>query len=491
MKSISYYFPIKAQNLAHYFAKACIVPVRYLENRINDVQGSYPNSLLLCTHQTIKDSGCDCSLELILTEEEMKASYPISQDCVLFTGVLPITRVKSILFVDVEMMNNVCSLININTAFIPVQLLKKVTVFSEAEMPDLQQKEKGKDWSKVIRAFDQILGGLALMRIVTGGENTFSDNYLSMLSCYNQAILNVLQKQHLPIKVLYHETYHQLLNKYITFPVTQTVLGEIAHIERQKILRNAYSNAIELSHLQGATYVMACLSTYKVSDHDEGQKKIDHLIMNRFSNIRNSEEVAFYYGLNRGYSIFNKSYGEVDFKYKLNSKLDYYTIEGVYKNIFKEVQIVEFPYLDDWCPALPISEGTQDNCYIFDVPLKRTVLPAVGSNEYWKSLFNSYAAQLREVVFKGNLEEVLKRMFTQVVSDKNKEYARMHTPAQGDVVSEPASTYVTTQMLARALRYKEMERKELEEIAKNLGMDFEATTSTNDLILMIINKRYA
>lgn len=244
MRTIKYYLPIKAENLAHYFSRALICPAKYIFKRNSDVQSIYDNILLLSSKQAILDT--DCSLEIVLTNEEISELVQLSIDCWSFAKPLPITRIKEILFTNRVLMKNIISLIETNTAFVPSNLLKVVNKFNIAILP----KNKGVsqiDWSDKIRSYNQILGGLALMRLVTRDGMNYSENYFSMLSRYNNIIKRELKNANKEIKTLYRGGYYDYLNNCITKNVDEVVLEDIAKKEGQTIIRNKYTRTVDHS----------------------------------------------------------------------------------------------------------------------------------------------------------------------------------------------------------------------------------------------------
>ena len=57
--------------------------------------------------------------------------------------------------------------------------------------------------------------------------------------------------------------------------------------------------------------------------------------------------------MNKGYKAFRNKYRtsnfEVDIKFLLDSKLDYYIIESIYQNVFNSLNnISSFKYIDNW-----------------------------------------------------------------------------------------------------------------------------------------------
>ena len=66
------YMHIAPVNLAHYFSCACLKPARYIDNRISDFQNQFEDYLIFSTKR--RTIGVDCSLEIVLTEDEFKST---------------------------------------------------------------------------------------------------------------------------------------------------------------------------------------------------------------------------------------------------------------------------------------------------------------------------------------------------------------------------------------------------------------------------------
>lgn len=95
MNNKTYFLPIKSENLAFYFAKGCICPTKYLQNRNTDIQNRFDNQILLSNSMFTNET--DCSLEIILNEETEKA-VQISNSFFTLEMPLPISRIKKITF---------------------------------------------------------------------------------------------------------------------------------------------------------------------------------------------------------------------------------------------------------------------------------------------------------------------------------------------------------------------------------------------------------
>lgn len=481
MKTI-YYLPIKAENLAHYFSRACVCPVNNISNRTPDIQNEYDNTLFLSSKHAVGKS--DCSLEVVLTADEENKLIPLSSDCWLLPKPIPVTRIKHILFTDREKMEQVNTIIELNSAFVPKRLLEIVKKFNVAKLPKKTSINLPLvDWSSKIRNFDQILGGLALMRLAVKNGTNFSENYFSMLARYNDAIKQELANAKQEIVSLYKGSYYDKLNKYIISPINQSVVESIAKEENQKIFIDKFSRKINLENLNQATYILAILNDYKAFDFDNGRDNIDGFIINNFNQIRNGEEVAFYYGFNRGYSVFSKKYKDVDFKYHLDTQLDYYTIESVYQKAINGIEISsEFPYLDNWCAnILKDIKSISDSQYIvLDtlVTRKREVIikeskPNVGTTEWWNNIFMVFLDKTWGLFWekgKEGLKSGIKEIVEKAIADKMIEMEQSEVSKTNNNVNEPPVSY---QKIQNRIKELEMINKDLiKELAeKTLKID--------------------
>ena len=69
----TFFIPIQSNCLAHYFSKAIILPSNLFENRPEDIQNKFRDSILLSKLKWVKNS--DCSIEIILTQTEIKELF--------------------------------------------------------------------------------------------------------------------------------------------------------------------------------------------------------------------------------------------------------------------------------------------------------------------------------------------------------------------------------------------------------------------------------
>jgi hypothetical protein len=84
----SFYIPINSGSLAHYFSKAIILPAKYFTNKPDDIQNRFANSLLLSESKWVRNS--DCSIEVVLTDTEVKDLSKVSEHFFLYNTPIPI-----------------------------------------------------------------------------------------------------------------------------------------------------------------------------------------------------------------------------------------------------------------------------------------------------------------------------------------------------------------------------------------------------------------
>ena len=389
---MTYFLPINSTSLPHYFGCACVKPARYFENKPQDIQDRFRNALLLSTELGTKDT--DCCIELVVTKAEETLLVPCGKGFYLLLVPLPISRVKKIYFQDQRQLELTLSNINLSAAFVP-HSLAAVTRFSNAvyEGNHFDDKTVGKDYSHQIELFDRILGALALMKTAKEPYMNYSENYASTLSFFNALVKDDLERQGLQI----NDKYFGLFSRsgsfvkfipYLERKISKEDLDQIAADNKQKIERS-FTKAINFDKLSGMPYTFAVLQSYGVGG-EAAPKKIDSLISTNFEDIKDdkAEGIALCYGYNRGYSIFSNSYGTEEtsrqiVKYRLDSQLDYYTIESVYQFAFySNAASARFPYIDDWCPRKNQRPKRKTDYLVLDTAFIGKKKPSVFSKEY-------------------------------------------------------------------------------------------------------------
>ena len=194
------------------------------------------------------------------------------------------------------------------------------------------------------------------------------------------------------------------------------------------MLFRSITRIIDLNKLEKATYIVAVLNTFGVGDESR-KRKIDGLILSNFkSDIKEdrSEVIALCYGLNRGYSVFSNKYefGNINkvVKFKLNSKVDYYTIESIFQSVFNNIKSENFTYLDNWCPKLKSSLSNKKTDYkVLDLLVIGKKKPRVSSQVYLANLLHSFFQKENEVLFKSLFEKIRTIVYNDTLDEINNE----------------------------------------------------------------------
>lgn len=349
-----FYIPINSGSLAHYLSKALILPSKYLPNKPEDIQNKIEHSILLSKKQWVKNS--DCSIEIVLTTDEVKASNNLSDNFLELNFPLPISRIMKIYFLDEKQMETTVWNINNGAAFIPQHL---IAIASKANIEFVDDnfisneisKNSSGEIEKKINRFDTALGGFAFMKV--SGKNfgtftsEFSENYFITLSAFNKIIEEQTIKAEKEKDLNFSRKYLGLFtsnssewskwHSYIYKNIDLQDVEEIAEKEGLKIEKKYGLLNIDSINEESHLYDIAILATYG----DRKNKSIDDLVNslhNGSISESKKEDIAILFGLNTGYTKFRNMYKvnsrECNVKFKLDSKLDYYTVESIYQFSF-------------------------------------------------------------------------------------------------------------------------------------------------------------
>ena len=342
-------------NLAHYLGSGIIVPSIYIENKNVDIQDGFKNFLLLSSSKFTRDT--NCAIEIVLNSEE-EVPKKISENFYLFDMPLPISRIKGIYFTNEEKKISSNFDITSGTAFIPEGLLKvsKEESIDTKELENIEYKPSEKNWSDFLIRYDQILGGFSTMRISKEKFQNYPTHYFSTLGNINNLFTNILDKQNISIENSFQFAFTNE-GKFKDFH--NTIYSDIDYNEVQRF---AEKDNIKLEVKNGIvqidripenkqTYLVAILASYGKGKRKQVDSFISDLISGKFVDNK-KEGLSLIFGLNKGYKAFRNKYKtqnfEVDIKFRLDSKLDYYIIESIYQSIFNSSNnISSFKYIDD------------------------------------------------------------------------------------------------------------------------------------------------
>ena len=431
----SFFFPINSSSLAHYLGGACIKAAKYFNNKPQDIQDRYKEFLLLTEKKGTKET--DCCLELVLTADEISDLIDAQNGWYLLdTKPLPITRIKKIYFSNPEQMDNTITNIRMSTAFVPDFLLDVCTFDNnpvDVQVPtDCQCVEQ----TNKIKQFDSFLGALAMMRLVHEPYMNYSQNYFATLSFFNHKIENLIKSNE---SQSFYNAFQGIFNNtkgfdkvlpYLNHTIDEKALNKIAQENNQVIKKLPITNFIDVESITDTwTYTIAILNAYGVGDESR-KMRIDNLIQSHFTSLKEGKQegVSLCYGYNRGYSVFTKSYGEVAFKYKMESQLDYYTIESVYQYVFNGKVSSDFPYLDNWCPKLQHKQPSRNNEYVIldELIIGQAIIVGkkkskVITQEWWNGQFHKFDKAFGSLLSKPLFEFVKSFIEKEIITDIKEE----------------------------------------------------------------------
>ena len=495
----TYYLPISSASLAHYFGSACLAPSKYFPNKPYSVQDIASNKLIITGFLGSKD--CDCCLEIVLTETEISEFEHVNNEVFLISKPLPISRVKMIFFNNENQKQQTISNIELSTAFIPKNIVSVDENFNGFDLRTLSYttNDSNFDFSEHISYYDRLLGCFSLMKFSGEDYMNYSQNYFSTLSFFNSVIKQELIAAQKNINPIYHdlfksETSFKILNKYLFKQTTEDDLAEIANIEKQTIIKDNITKIIDINRLEKASYIVAVLNTYGTGN-EARKKKIDSLILSNFKTEilpDKSEVVSLCYGFNRGYSAFNNSYkyqNKVkEVKFKLETQLDYYTIECLYQFAINKIESDSFPYLDSWCPKQKIEKPSKKSNYlVLDVEVVEMREPEVNSQQYLSKLLlkffqkdtvnlvSSFIKQIRDKVYEDTLNEMQERLESKENEIASLKRKPSNSSNQKYEVNEDKQQYSNNQdlnenLLLYALELKGLPLAEFKKSAKTRGI---------------------
>lgn len=341
-------------NLAHYLGSGIIMPSIYIENKNADIQDRFKNYLLLSSSKFTKET--NCAIEIILNNDE-EAPRKISEHFYLFDMPLPISRIKNIYFINEEQKVNTNFNITSGSAFIPDGLLKvsQEESIETKELENIEVQSSEKNWSEYLKKYDQILGGFSTMKISKDNFQNYPTHYFSALGNVNTLFGDILAQQSINIENSFQfaftdegrfKNFHNTIYSEIDYKEVER------YAENDKIKLEVKNGLLQIDKISEntQTYLVAILESYGKGKRKQVDSFISDLIAGKFVE-KKKEGLSLIFGLNKGYKAFRNKYKtsnfEVDIKFHLDSKLDYYIIESIYQNVFNSLSnISSFKYID-------------------------------------------------------------------------------------------------------------------------------------------------
>ncbi|NOT74412.1 MAG: hypothetical protein HOP08_05745 [Cyclobacteriaceae bacterium] len=445
MGSSSFFLPIDSKNVPVYFGHAIVASKQYITSKSPDLQDRFSGNLLVTKKPWTTDN--DCSLEIVLSENEIMRLSDVSTDSTIFLlgTPLPISRIKSIVFNDKDLKDRIIAVTNLSSAFIPKDLPRILPTDEAFDLSYVKYKSETvtNDFSREVSQYNKILGGLALLRLSGEDNLNYPENYYSTLALFNKVVEDDLRRSGKTINSIFHDAFvgkdkFRAFLPYLTNEVNEKDVEKAAKDENQRLDRNKLTGLLNIDSLEKIAYILGVLFSYGVGEEPKA-KKIDSLIAANFRNgIKpgRSETVALCYGLNRGYSVFSNRYrvgdNESTVKFELKSKLDYYTIESAYQFAFnKGVQSNSFPYLDEWIPELNLPKPP-GSYTVLDQVVSGKKIPQIGSQEYIQSLLQSFFQKSSIQYFTPFIEALVKKILSDV-TEQNSVKPRITTSVEAPV----------------------------------------------------------
>ena len=346
----TFYLHIASDSLAHYLVRGIFCPSRFLSNKNPDIQDQYDSFLLLSDKQWNSES--DCSIEVILIEEDIAKLMHIQDNYSVLADCLPISRLRKVHFADKKKAENVIWNINQGAAFVPDWAIscqykskpETVKLTGHHSFPETQSEQKLK--IKMER-YDRLMGGFAFMKIglinsVFKNLNT-TVNYLSAVAYFNTHIANKIKNQKIAVNTNLQNIFSgkNQIYKYLAKSISIDDVNELGKKEGQNVQKQFNAIKFESIEPKSLTYKLAILHTYGKGKVKSDNDLVSGLLANTTSEL--IEELALVFGLHIGYTALRNNYlsnsGKVDIKFKLNSNLEFYLIESLFNYAFKEHKI--------------------------------------------------------------------------------------------------------------------------------------------------------
>lgn len=352
-------------NLAHHLGSGIIVPSVYIKNKNADIQSRFKNYLLLSSSKFTQDT--NCAIEIVLNVDE-EVPKKISDNFYLFDMPLPISRISNIYFTSEEQKVSTNFNITSGSAFIPDGLLKvsKDESIAIQELDNVLFQSSEVNWSEYLKKYDQLMGGFSTMVISKEQFQNYPTHYFSTLGNINNLFKSFLEEQNVKIENSFQfaftdegrfKNFHNTIYSEVDYNEVQ----RYAENEKEKVILEVKNGLIQIDRISENTntYLVAILERYGKGKRMQVDSFISDLISDKFfKNINSSERskkkegLSLIFGLNKGYKAFRNKYKtanfEVDIKFHLDTKLDYYIIESIYQSVFNSLNsVLSFKYIDN------------------------------------------------------------------------------------------------------------------------------------------------
>jgi len=374
-----YLLQINRIKLQDYVQHGIIAPDKYLGDELQkDIQSRNSNLLVFSNGYFEKIDESQILLELILTQDEIN-KLNIICDCSFFNIPLPITRIRKIYAQDKEVIEHILiNLLNSEKGYLQKERFdvfakNKEILFEQKEYSSCDKEIILEDFSDKVVAFDKRMGMFAFIKnasIYYGDErgliSNYSEHYFEALSF----LLELDRRRFRELDILnQNNDFKNLLfsKKQIDANFLENIAKGIKDVKiKETFLQLLHPNSIRktlpllLQFGESSLIYYLIGLVYYFRQKDSNKKDNFKIDIKSLIPYEIAEVSLAILGLYLGYANirseelfelknknFKKTFGnKFHMKFKLDSKLDYITIETLYVYSFCKKRGYEFEYLD-------------------------------------------------------------------------------------------------------------------------------------------------
>jgi len=374
-----FYYQLNQNNLFVIFDWGIICPSSYIHDKKTspDIQDRKNNFLLLADKEMFVDeSKSQILLEIVLMENENPISTNI-QNIFVFNKPLPVSRIKRIIYSDNDYWETLKNMVKIGSiSFIPFPLGSSNSEIEIISVDEIVVNSNTGDYSESLSKFDRRMGALAFMKntdMYYGNYSNYSEHYID--------ILNVLDPE--IFKEIKSPTIHDKLSKLLQIiedgsiymhifsgkKIDKALLIEFLEKHLNNHDKNAFDKLKPLFDLPLTTckkkyfetlekvnnfnfFIVAFLAVYGERGlNSSTPSQLKYQFSEEVKNLAEADILLAILGTYFGYK-FLRAHDEVSYpkeddlsinieknpniKFRLDSLLDYLTIETIYQKTFNK-----------------------------------------------------------------------------------------------------------------------------------------------------------
>jgi uncharacterized protein (UPF0248 family) len=526
-----FYIQINSNTLPHYVVSGCIRPVDLIKKRESDIQNIFSDFVLISNKKWSLQT--DCSLEIILTDSEIRTLKQINENYLIFDNIIPLSRVVKIYFTEKEKSETILWNIETGAGFLPDKLIFIESKVNE-EVSNLEIVHDGSsnDKQKLLSTynrFNRIMGGFAFFKTALYDLKdlnlNYPVNYFTSLALYNDVIKQITEDNGINLPSILNEILNNenVISKFIGKDITNEVVNHFSIKENINLQFKFGQIQIEEIPTDSVTFNLAVLNNYGKSK----SKSVEDLIAVLFEKLEpiKREEIALIFGLNTGYEELRNSYKLknriFNVKFDFESRLDYHIVETLYLHS-NHIKSSKFEYLDEIHKFKTFEDKIDNEYNNYSVlgsaitvkrkdyleGLEKIVETIIGSITSWfpKGLFSLQQSKMKTMFVSKvkqiylNEIETIKKDVSLSIKEKQAEAGAEHDKKEPEIIEITTSTIsdkedstknsiTPNEINEHSLRKKELEKLkivELRKLAKHLGITGCSKDKLEEIIPKII-----